>query len=174
VQVVTVHPPFRPQNRRTGVTRRRTDTLSSSICGEVLCTLERAFSLEAADEPDLGLNVSYLTSCRALSRLALAEPWEVPRQTVEAIRRAVARIDEMRDPYELEKQLLSFPAWVLRMLERRQLDHRAATESPLRRRVADGPLVSARRPVESSRRARRPHQTRSKPLAGGSPAASSA
>jgi len=117
--------------------------LSSSICSEVLCTLERAFSLEAADEPDLGLNVSYLTGCRALSRLALAEPWEVPRQTVDAIRKAVARIDEMRDPYELEKQLLSFPGWVLRVLDRRRRDHQAARQSSLRRRVSDRQSTSA-------------------------------
>jgi hypothetical protein len=124
------------------VTRRRTDALSTSICNEVLCSLERAFSLEAPDEPDLGLNVSYLTSCRALSRLALAEPWEVPRQTVDAIRKAVARIDEMRDPYELEKQLLSFPGWVLRVLDRRRRDQRVAVASPLRRRVSDRRLAT--------------------------------
>jgi len=123
------------------VVRRRTDALSSSICSEVLCTLERVFSLEAADEPDLGLNVSYLISCRTLSRLALAEPWEVPRHTVEAIRKAAARIEQMRDPFELEKQLMSFPAWVIRSLDRRGSDRTApAIASPLRR-ASDRPMA---------------------------------
>jgi hypothetical protein len=103
-----------------------------------LGSLERVFALEGPDEPDLGLNVSYLTSCRALSRLALAEPWEVPRQTVEPIRRALAMIEEMRDPHELESQLLSFPAWVLRVLERRGVERAAAGPGP-QRRAAAGP-----------------------------------
>jgi hypothetical protein len=121
--------------------RRRTETLSSSICCEVLVTLERMFALEGPDEPDLGLNVSYLSSCRALSRLALAEPWEVPGQTADAIRRALARIEEMRDPHQLERQLLTFPVWVLQVLDRRRADRSTSTGPGLHRRFGDRRLA---------------------------------
>ena len=125
--------------------RRRTETLSSSICSEVLRSLERMFALEGPDEPDLGLNVSYLTSCRALNRLVRAEPWEVPRQTVVLIRKAVVMIDDMRDPRELEIQLLSFPAWVLGIMERRRAYREGAGSGPQRR--AGDRLRPAARPA---------------------------
>lgn len=122
---------------------RRAETLSSSIYREVLVSLERIFVEEGPDEPDLGLNISYLSSCRALSRLALAEPWEVPGQTADSIWRALARIGEMRDPHELEKQLLTFPVWVLRTLDRRRRDRRAPWGPDLRRRLGDQRLVAS-------------------------------
>jgi hypothetical protein len=95
------------------------------------------YALEGPDEPDLGLNISYLTACRAIGRLAVADPWDVPRQTARAIRGALARIEDLRDPRELEAELLSFPAWVLRALDRRGTLGGRAADPVRRRRLSD-------------------------------------
>jgi hypothetical protein len=97
-----------------------------------MSALERMYALEGPDEPDLCLNVSYLTSCRALGRLERAEPWEVPRHVADMIDAALARAAATRDPHVLAMQLLSLPVWVLRLLDRRGADRGSPGGPPSR------------------------------------------
>lgn len=93
---------------------------SNAICREVLTTLERVFAAEGPDEPDLGLNITYVTARAWFRRLAEAEPWEIDRQKVMAIRALLAQIAAVQDPEKLGAQLLSFPSSVLPLLDRRR------------------------------------------------------
>jgi hypothetical protein len=119
------------------VARRRSEELSSAICEEVLAALDRIFTAEGPDEPDLGLNVAYERARLALSRLAAAEAWVVPRNTALAIRETIAAMLAAKRPGELERQLLSFPAWALRLLDRRDPRRPAPERVDARRRVSD-------------------------------------
>ena len=107
--------------------RRHSGVLSSALCREVLAALDRVFAAEGPDEPDLALNVAYERARLSLSRLAAAEAWIVPRTTVLAVREMMAAMLAATRPGELERQLLSFPAWALRTLDRRD-PRRPATE----------------------------------------------
>jgi hypothetical protein len=118
------------------VARRRSSELSSALCREVLAALDRVFVAEGPDEPDLGLNVAYERARLALSRLAAAEAWVVPRNTAQAIRETMTAMLAAR-PGELERQLLSFPTWALRVLDRRDPRRPAGERLPARRRVSD-------------------------------------
>ena len=117
--------------------RRRSGELSSALCGEVLAALERLFVTEGPDEPDLALNVTYARARLALSRLATAEAWIVPRTTALAIREMMASLLAITRPGELERQLLSFPAWALRALDRRDPGRPLSERLPARRRRSD-------------------------------------
>jgi hypothetical protein len=105
------------------------------------------FLLEGPDEPDLALNVTYMTARRALGRLALAEPWEIPGHEADMIHAALVRAEATHDPHVLEMQLLSLPTWVLRLLERRRADRSAGAGSisrpgPLPRRRSGDRLLA--------------------------------
>jgi hypothetical protein len=100
--------------------------------------LDRLYVLEGPDEPDLGLNVAYVTASAAIRRLAGAEPWQLPVQTASAIRSAIASIASITDPVQLETQLLTFPAWVIRALDRRTGDYSPYRTGLVSRRAGDG------------------------------------
>ena len=110
---------------------------SSQICAEVLSTLDQIYATEGPDEPDLGLNVAYMTARTSILRLASARPWDVTAPTASLIRQTIASISAMRRPQELEAQLLSFPVWVFRLLDRRRIDRRAARSVRQHRRIGD-------------------------------------
>jgi hypothetical protein len=90
------------------------------LCNEVIRLLDWVYAVAAPDEPDLGANVMYLTTRRSLQRLASAEAWEVPSAIRRSIRTRSRVIASLDDPRQLEAELLSFPAWALRMLDRRR------------------------------------------------------
>lgn len=110
---------------------------SARICAEVLHTIDRIYASEGPDEPDLGLNVAYTTARASIQRLASARPWMVPASTASLIREAIASIAVMRDPQALEAELLSFPTWVFRLLDRRRLDRRTSGSTGAHRRMGD-------------------------------------
>jgi hypothetical protein len=121
----------------------------------VLAALDRVFVAEGPDEPDLCLNVAYERARLALSRLAAAEAWVVPRTTALAIRETMTAMLAAR-PGELERQLLSVPAWALHVLDRRDPRRPADERLPARRRVSDvtslrtAPAYPAASPTASS------------------------
>jgi hypothetical protein len=121
----------------------------------VLAALDRIFAAEGPDEPDLCLNVAYERARVALSRLAAADAWVVPRTTALAIRETMAAMLTAR-PGELERQLLSFPAWALRVLDRRDPRRPASERLPAQRRASDAmslgavPAYPAASPTSSS------------------------
>ena len=108
------------------VTAVRGRLASTQICAEVLRTLDRIYATEGPDEPDLGLNVAYMTARTSIQRLAAARPWIVPAPTASRIREAIASIAAVHDPQALEAELLSFPTWVFGLLDRRRVDRQAS------------------------------------------------
>jgi hypothetical protein len=124
------------------MTRRPVGVSSSTLCRDVLAALERVFMTEGPDEPDLALNIAYVRGRLSLQRLASATPWTVPADTAAAIRDAIAAMLASTRPGELERQLLSFPGWVLRALDRRRAPRSVALSLPLSRR--HGELVVPR------------------------------
>ena len=88
---------------------RQATVLSNAICGEVLAVLRQVFSREGPDEPDLGLNIAYVTACVSLHRLSSADPWEVPGETAQTIRHLLSEVGEIDDAGRLDAQLLSLP-----------------------------------------------------------------
>ena len=119
------------------MTRRRVRVLSSALCREVLATLDRIFVAEGPDEPDLALNVAYVSARVSLLRLAAAEAWVVPALTVATIREKMLSMLAATRPGDLERQLLSFPGWALRALDRRDPRRPATERVGARRRVSD-------------------------------------
>ena len=86
--------------------RRVRGRSSTTVCRDVLAALDRIYLTEGPDEPDLGLNVAYVSGRLSLQRLASAEAWRVPSGTAAAIREALAEILVTTRPGELERQLL--------------------------------------------------------------------
>ena len=113
----------------------RTRRTSAVLCAEILRAIDRMYAIEGPDEPDLGLNVSYVTTRRSLERLATAEAWEPPDSTADSIRRRLRSLECIDDPMRLETELLSLPLWALRMLDRRR-NGRPDRAGPVPRRRA--------------------------------------
>ena len=126
--------------------RQRRGVSSSALCREVLAALDRVFLAEGPDEPDLALNIAYVRGRRSLQRLASARSWTVPADTAAAIREAIAAMLGPTRPGELERQLQSFPGWVLRSLDRR--DPSGLAGGSTRRSRRQGDLADAVRPAE--------------------------
>ena len=123
---------------------RQTTVQSTAICREALTTLRQVFVREGPDEPDLGLNIAYVTACASLGRLGDADPWEVSGETAQTIRHRLSEVVAMDDPDELGAQLLSVPGWVLRVLDRRRPSSQQTGDLVLFRRAGDRipPLTS--------------------------------
>jgi hypothetical protein len=105
--------------------------------------MDWAFAAEGPDEPDLGVNVVYVTARRRLERLASAEAWEVPAATERTIRSRLRSIASIDDPRRLEAELLSIPSRVIDLLDRR-MSSRPVTGAGHRRRIGD------RHPVQTA------------------------
>lgn len=120
---------------------RRTSGSSVTLCAEILRAIDRIYAVEGADEPDLALNVTYVTTRRSLQRLASAEAWEPPAPVAAAIRARLRFLEAIRDPERLMSELLSFPTWALRSLDRRDAWRRPQAGATPRRRAGDRPLL---------------------------------
>jgi hypothetical protein len=114
----------------------RHETTSCALCDEVIRMMDRAYASEGPDEPDLGLNVAYVTARRSLQRMASAEGWELPQTTIDAVRAKLHVIATSRGPRHLECELLSVPRWVLKLVDRRQVGRQVIGTTP-RRRAGD-------------------------------------
>lgn len=125
---------------------RQATVQSAAICHEALTTLRQVFVREGPDEPDLGLNIAYVTACAKLRRLGDADPWEVSGEIAQTIRHRLSEVVAIDDPEELDAQLLSVPGWVLRVLDRRRPSSRHIGDLVLFRRAGDRipPLTSER------------------------------
>jgi len=119
------------------VPARQATVQSTAICREALTTLRQVFVREGPDEPDLGLNIAYVTACASLRRLRDADPWEVSGEAAQTIRHRLSEVVAIDDPEELDAQLLSVPAWVLRLLDRRRPSSQQTSELVLSRRAGD-------------------------------------
>ncbi|HSM33628.1 MAG TPA: hypothetical protein VK987_06030 [Anaerolineae bacterium] len=113
------------------------------LCAAILRTIDRIYAAEGPDEPDLGLNVTWVTTRRSLARLATAEAWEPPASTADAICSRLRSLESIDDPVRLETELLSLPMWTLRMLDRRRAGRPVAAGPMPRRRAGDQRNVSA-------------------------------
>lgn len=109
----------------------------ASLCAEIVRAIDRMYAAEGPDEPDLGLNVTYVTARHSLQRLAAAKDWELPASVAESIRARLGVIASAKDPERLERELLSFPAWALRNLDRRRVPRHAVHSSVPQRREGD-------------------------------------
>jgi hypothetical protein len=123
---------------------------STTVCRDVLAALDRIYLTEGPDEPDLGLNVAYVSGRLSLQRLASAEAWRVPSSTVAAIREALAEMLVTTRPGELERQLLTFPAWVLKRLDRRDPSRPPGDRLASRRRRTDPGTLAERAPATAT------------------------
>jgi hypothetical protein len=103
----------------------------------VLTALDRIYLAEGPDEPDLGLNVAYVGGRLSLQRFVAAEAWRVPAATATTIRDATAAMAAMTRPGELERQLQTFPGWVLRLLDRRDPSRPVSERVAASRRRSD-------------------------------------
>ena len=118
---------------------RRTGGSSAALCTEILAAVDRIYALQGQDEPDLGLNVSYVTTRRSLLRLATATEWQPPASTANEIHDRLRSLESIEDPTRLEGELLSLPMWALRILDRRRPGRQVATGPIPHRRAGDRP-----------------------------------
>jgi hypothetical protein len=123
------------------VEERRRGGSSAVLCAEILRAVDRIYAVQGPDEPDLGLNVTYVTTRRSLLRLATAKEWELPASTADEIHDRLRSVESTEDPTRLEVELLSLPMWALRVLDRRQPGRQVATGPVPRRRAGDHPRV---------------------------------
>lgn len=118
---------------------RRRGRSSAAICAEVLRAIDRIYRAEGPDEPDLGLNVAYVTARRTLERLAAAKAWVPPASVRWSIRARLRVVESITDPVRLETELLTFPTWAIRLLDRRGAERSNVARSTPRRRAGDRP-----------------------------------
>jgi hypothetical protein len=118
---------------------RRTGGSSAALCSEILAAVDRIYAIQGLDEPDLGINVTYVTTRRSLLRLARAKEWQPPASTADQIHDRLRSLESIHDPTRLECELLSLPMWALRILDRRRPGTQVATGPIPHRRAGDRP-----------------------------------
>jgi hypothetical protein len=121
----------------TDVEQRRMGGSSAALCAEILGAVDRIYALQGPDEPDLGLNVTYVTTRRSLQRMATAQEWQPPASAAHEIHARLRSLESVEDPTRLGIELSSLPMWAFSLLDRRRPGRQVATGSMPRRRAGD-------------------------------------